>query len=138
MKVMIFIAVAVSMAIRVYQRTRRILKPMQVLRYKQQKFLSRLLGRPSQTDWPAEVAIPISSFPVQSSKPVSQFVSRMDDQAADLLLVSTLATPSGLFQRINLNFLKIILLLSSYLLYTDLTFLCNNYENTVFTVCLVS
>ena len=77
------------------RKSQRVLKLTQCFAYL--KFLFSLLGRPSQSDWPVDVAIPITSFPVQSAKPVSQFVPRMNEQAADLLLVSALATPSVLF-----------------------------------------
>lgn len=52
-------------------------------------FFCSVIGLPGEEDWPRDVALPRQAFHSKSPQPIENFVSDIDEQGKDLLLVSS-------------------------------------------------
>lgn len=48
-----------------------------------------MIGLPGEEDWPRDVALPRQAFHSKSPQPIENFVTDIDEQGKDLLLVSS-------------------------------------------------
>ena len=48
-----------------------------------------MIGLPGEEDWPRDVALPRQAFHSKSPQPIEKFVTDIDEQGKDLLLVSS-------------------------------------------------
>lgn len=52
-------------------------------------FFCSVIGLPGEEDWPRDVALPRQAFHSKSPQPIEKFVTDIDEQGRDLLLVSS-------------------------------------------------
>ena len=52
-------------------------------------FFCSVIGLPGEEDWPRDVALPRQAFHSKSPQPIEKFVTDIDEQGKDLLLVSS-------------------------------------------------
>lgn len=52
-------------------------------------FFCSVIGLPGEEDWPRDVALPRQAFHSKSPQPIENFVTDIDEQGKDLLLVSS-------------------------------------------------
>lgn len=51
-------------------------------------FFCSVIGLPGEEDWPRDVALPRQAFHSKPPQPIEKFVTDIDEQGKDLLLVS--------------------------------------------------
>lgn len=52
-------------------------------------FFCSVIGLPGEEDWPRDVALPRQAFHAKAPQPIEKFVTDIDEQGKDLLLVSS-------------------------------------------------